>query len=52
MAAVADVFSRFVQRQIKKFPFSEGSFTAESDLIRETLVALNTNKLLTVNSQP
>ena len=52
VAAIADVFSRFVQRQIKKFPFSEGPFSAESDLIRETLVALNTNKLLTVNSQP
>ena len=52
VGAVSQIFTKFVQREIKKFPFSEGPMTAEADVIKETLVALNSNKLLTINSQP
>jgi methylenetetrahydrofolate reductase (NADPH) len=52
VAAIADVFSRFVQKRIKKFPFSEGPMTGEADLIRDELLSLNRNKFLTINSQP
>ena len=38
--------------ELKKFPFSEGPISQESNLIREALIKLNQNKLLTINSQP
>ena len=41
VAAISEIFTKFVQREIKKFPFSEGPMTAEADVIKETLVALN-----------
>mmetsp|Transcript_10826 Transcript_10826/g.13616 ORF Transcript_10826/g.13616 Transcript_10826/m.13616 type:complete len:250 (-) Transcript_10826:416-1165(-) len=52
VAAICDVFTKFVTKAIKKFPFSEGAITAEADTIRDVLVSLNKNKLLTINSQP
>jgi methylenetetrahydrofolate reductase (NADPH) len=38
--------------KIKKFPFSEGSIALETADISEMLVLMNSNKLLTINSQP
>ena len=52
VAAIAEVFTKFVQRSIKKFPFSEGPMTGEADLIKDLLINMNRNKFLTINSQP
>ena len=41
-----------MNRELKKFPFSEGPITQEADLITDALVSMNQNKLLTINSQP
>lgn len=49
---IADVFTKFVEQKIKKFPFSEGPIALESQLIKDTLVMMNRNKLFTINSQP
>lgn len=51
-ADVAKVFIDFIEKKIKKFPFSEGPMTAESSEIKDTLLALNHNKFFTINSQP
>lgn len=52
VAQIATVFTQYAQRTLKKFPFSEGPISAESELIKDALVTLNQNKLLTINSQP
>lgn len=52
VAAISEVFTKFLQKTIKKFPFAEGPITGESDLIKNVLISLNKNKLLTINSQP
>ena len=41
VASIADVFTKYVTRSIKKFPFSEGSISAESDLIKDVLIQMN-----------
>ncbi len=33
VASIADIFTQFVTRKLKKFPFSEGPISAESDRI-------------------
>ena len=52
VANIVEVFKKFIQKSIKKFPFSEGPISAESVFIKDTLVTMNENKLLTINSQP
>ena len=52
MIDVKEVFIKYVTRQIKKFPFSEGPLQVETNHIRDMLSTLNTNMLLTINSQP
>lgn len=52
LATVGSLFCQYVQRTLKKFPFSEGTISLESDLIKDTLLQLNMNKMLTINSQP
>lgn len=47
---VSDIFVKYVTRQIKKFPFSEGALQIESNQIRDMLQTLNQNMLLTINS--
>lgn len=49
---VSVVFTKYVTRQLKKFPFSEGPLLIESNQIREILQKLNESKILTINSQP
>jgi len=49
---ISEVFIAFVTRKIKKFPFSEGPMTAESNDIRDVLVNFNKNRIFTINSQP
>ena len=41
VAAIVSVFTQFVSRTLKKFPFSEGAMTSESDLVKDTLISLN-----------
>lgn len=38
---ISKVFTDFVQHKIKKFPFSEGPLSAESDDIRDVLTNFN-----------
>jgi hypothetical protein len=47
---ISEVFIAFVTRKIKKFPFSEGPMTAESNDIRDVLVKFNKNRIFTINS--
>ena len=49
---ISNAFVSFVTGKIKKLPFSEGTMAVESEDINEVLVQLNSNKLLTINSQP
>ena len=41
VASIATVFTKFVKKEIKKFPFSEGPMTPESQLLQETLIRMN-----------
>jgi len=52
LGEVAAVFVAYVSGKIKKFPFSEGSLALETADINADLVKMNSNKLLTINSQP
>ena len=52
LGQVSDVFIKYITRQIKKFPFSEGALQIESNFIKDMLQLLNSNLLLTINSQP
>jgi len=49
---VSKVFSAYLAGTIKKFPFCEGSIAPETGAISDSLQKLNSNKLLTINSQP
>jgi methylenetetrahydrofolate reductase (NADPH) len=49
---MSDVFISYLSGKIKKFPFSEGPIAAETSDISESLRELNSNKILTINSQP
>ena len=52
LSDVSGVFVKYVTREIKKFPFSEGPLQVESNHICDMLKTLNENLLLTINSQP
>lgn len=41
VSTIATVFVKYVKRELKKFPFSEGPLTAESDILRDALISLN-----------
>jgi methylenetetrahydrofolate reductase (NADPH) len=45
-------FCKYIDGTLKKYPFAAQPISTESQLIRETLIAMNKNKLFTVNSQP
>jgi len=47
---MSKVFTNYVNRKIKKFPFSEGTIALETEDISNTLLELNKNKILTINS--
>jgi len=49
---VAEVFTNYISGKIKRFPFCEGAFHEETDIIRDELLLMNKNKLFTINSQP
>lgn len=49
---IADTFVRYLDQEIDSLPWSEAPLTAEADVIKQDLVALNKRGLLTINSQP
>ncbi|EXJ81105.1 methylenetetrahydrofolate reductase (NADPH) [Capronia epimyces CBS 606.96] len=49
---IITLFVRFVQGDLDKLPWSEGSISAEADSIKSDLIGLNQRGLLTINSQP
>ncbi|GAO18746.1 uncharacterized protein UV8b_04941 [Ustilaginoidea virens] len=49
---MADIFVRYLDRDIDSLPWSEAPLTSEADAIKDRLIALNRRGLLTVNSQP
>jgi methylenetetrahydrofolate reductase (NADPH) len=52
MEDLSNIFVKYLDGKIKKFPFSEGSIALETADISQILLSLNSNKLLTINSQP
>ncbi|KAL2443899.1 Methylenetetrahydrofolate reductase 1 [Exophiala dermatitidis] len=49
---VTALFVRYLQGDLERLPWSEGSISAEADTIKPDLTDLNQRGLLTVNSQP
>jgi methylenetetrahydrofolate reductase (NADPH) len=50
MEDISNIFVKYLQGKIKKFPFSEGSIALETADINQILISLNANKLFTINS--
>jgi len=49
---IANTFVRYMNGELQSLPWSETAITAEVDVIKEDLVALNSRGFLTINSQP
>lgn len=49
---VANLFVSYLENRLENLPWSESPLTAEGEVIREELVALNQRGLITINSQP
>ncbi|KAI2607128.1 methylenetetrahydrofolate reduct [Hypoxylon fragiforme] len=49
---IANLFVRYIEREIPSLPWSEAPLTSESDAIKDELIKLNQRGLLTINSQP
>jgi methylenetetrahydrofolate reductase (NADPH) len=49
---IADIFIRFLNKDLQSLPWSELPITSESDSIKPELLDLNRRGFLTVNSQP
>ena len=49
---VANIFIRFVNKDLQSLPWSESSITSEADSIKSELLDLNRRGFLTINSQP
>ena len=49
---VADIFIRFLDKELASLPWSESGLTAEADVIKPNLLDLNRRGFLTINSQP
>ena len=49
---IADLFIRYLNKEIEYLPWSEAPVTEEADLIKNDLIELNKRGLITVNSQP
>ncbi|KAI1339517.1 methylenetetrahydrofolate reductase 1 [Xylariaceae sp. FL0016] len=49
---VADIFVRYLNKELDTLPWSEAPLTAEADTIKADLIKLNQRGLLTINSQP
>ena len=49
---VANIFIRFLEKDLKSLPWSESPITSEAEVIRPELLSLNRRGLLTITSQP
>ncbi len=49
---VANIFVKFLQKDLDSLPWSESSITSEADVIQAQLIDINRRGLLTINSQP
>ncbi|KAK8119386.1 methylenetetrahydrofolate reductase [Apiospora kogelbergensis] len=49
---VADLFVRYIEKDIDSLPWSEAPLTSEADSIKQDLIDINRRGLLTINSQP
>ncbi|KAJ1333262.1 methylenetetrahydrofolate reductase (NADPH) [Microdochium nivale] len=49
---VAQLFVRYLEKDIESLPWSESPLTSEADSIKENLIKLNQRGFLTINSQP
>ena len=49
---IANLFVRYLNKEIEYLPWSEAPLAAEADSIKDDLIELNKRGLLTVNSQP
>ncbi|KAK0641588.1 methylenetetrahydrofolate reductase-domain-containing protein [Cercophora newfieldiana] len=49
---IANLFIRYLNKEIEYLPWSEAPLASEAELIKEDLLELNTRGLITVNSQP
>ncbi|KAI1911669.1 methylenetetrahydrofolate reductase (NAD(P)H) met13 [Ophidiomyces ophidiicola] len=49
---LSDIFIRFLENKLDRLPWSEGSVTDETDVIKADLIDLNNRGFLTINSQP
>jgi len=49
---VADLFCRYLSKEVDSLPWSESPLTVESDAIKDDLYTLNKHGILTINSQP
>lgn len=51
-ADLFDIFSRYIQGQVKFLPWSDSPLSLETGVIKDNLVRLNSKGFLTINSQP
>lgn len=49
---IANLFVRYLQKDLESLPWSESSITSEADIIKDELINLNRHGMLTINSQP
>lgn len=49
---IARTFIKYCQGEIKELPWNDQSLSVESETIKDQLIRLNSNGLLTINSQP
>ncbi|KEF59224.1 methylenetetrahydrofolate reductase (NADPH) [Exophiala aquamarina CBS 119918] len=49
---VTTLFTRFIEGDLDRLPWSEGGISSEADSIKANLLHLNKNGFLTINSQP
>ncbi|KKA29910.1 hypothetical protein TD95_001472 [Thielaviopsis punctulata] len=49
---IAQLFVRYLKKDLETLPWSESPLTGESNVIREKLIDLNGRGLITINSQP
>jgi len=52
VADIADLFVRYLNKEIEYLPWSEAPLASEAEQIKDDLIELNNRGLITVNSQP
>lgn len=49
---IANVFAKYLEKEVDSLPWSEAPITSEADSIKADLISLNQRGFLTINSQP